>query len=94
MGTGFCRGLIEKRIDKEPALEQKSLPSPKSKKLSYKEQKELDGMESSITALETEIEAMHHCEEKSLETYHLLGEAQQRLDALYDRWQYLTASES
>lgn len=69
-----------------------------SKKLSYKEQKELDGMESTILACENEIQSLkNHLEDpsnasdpqKSLELYRLLAEAEARLEKLYERWESL-----
>lgn len=84
-----------------PAVKAKITPSPSSKsskKLSYKEQKELESMEENIMTAESEIEALHrHIEhpeahadaQKSLELYQLLGKAQHQLEALFVRWQYL-----
>lgn len=74
-------------------------PSKSSKKLSYKEQKELESMEENITATEAEIHslekrledpAVQADPEKSLECYHLLAKAQQKLESLFARWQFLT----
>jgi ATP-binding cassette subfamily F protein uup len=70
----------------------------KSKRLSYKEQKELEGMEKSIAAAEEEVSNLQlmledpkvHAEpQKSLEIYNKLAEAQKKLEALFDRWQTL-----
>lgn len=78
----------------EKASEQVSKP----KKLSYKEQKELEGMEQAISTAEHEIACfqlelenpeVHASSVKSLEYYKLLGEAQKKLESLFDRWQYL-----
>ncbi|MES2200404.1 MAG: ABC transporter ATP-binding protein, partial [Chlamydiota bacterium] len=65
------------------------------KKLSYKEQNELEGMESAISSAEEKL----LCLQKKLEegqdpketliTYKQLGEAQVSLDSLYERWQIL-----
>ncbi|MBA3239329.1 MAG: ABC-F family ATP-binding cassette domain-containing protein [Parachlamydiaceae bacterium] len=69
-----------------------------SKKLSYKEQKELDGMETAIFACDNEIQSLKNQLEnpsnaadpqKSLEVYHLLASAETRLEKLYERWEYL-----
>lgn len=69
-----------------------------AKKLSYAEKKELEGMELTILTLEQEIEALqnkldmpeHQADaKKSLELYHQLGSSQQKLETLFDRWQYL-----
>lgn len=94
--------MIAKKESRKDSPEPKALPSPppseKGKKLSYKEQKELEGMESAITMLEAEIEALHKKIEDpslqqetqtALELYHLLGQSQHKLEALYERWQSL-----
>lgn len=65
------------------------------KKLTYKEQKELEGMEAAILEAEGELERLNQQQEqgtdpqKALEHYRLLGEAQAKLDHLYQRWQEL-----
>ena len=70
----------------------------KTKKLSFKEQKELEGMEQNIMQVEEEITALHqklqdpavnNNAQKSLELYHLLADAQKSLEHLFDRWQIL-----
>jgi len=71
---------------------------PVKKKLSYKEQKELEGMEDSISLLEQEIASLsvqaeassvHSDAKKQLEIYEKMGVSQKKLDDLYERWQYL-----
>jgi ATP-binding cassette subfamily F protein uup len=71
---------------------------PPSKKLSYNEQRELDGMEDLITKTEKEIEkfqkeldASHVSADskKSLELYTLLAASQHLLEAHYERWHTL-----
>lgn len=84
---------VETKTEKEvvrPAVAQ-----PK-KKLSYKEQKELEGMEASIAKgelevaeLQKQLEGSHDNAQKALELYRQLGAAQARLDGLFDRWQEL-----
>lgn len=73
-------------------------PQRAAKKLSYKEQRELESMEQSILAAETEVASLHlqleepeiHANaQKSLELYHQLGEAQKKLESLFERWQFL-----
>lgn len=73
-------------------------PVNRPKKLSYKEQKELDGMENAISSIESEIAALqvaledpvvHADPQQALERYRLLGDAQKKLDHLFERWQYL-----
>ncbi len=88
---------IKKELPSKPATSAASRKEP-SKKLTYLEKKELDAMEQSI--LETEQEIARHQKliddpsvvadtQKSLETYRLLGEAHQKLEKLFERWQYL-----
>lgn len=81
-----------------PAKPQLSTPPPQPKKLSYKEQKELEGMEKNIENQEGEIAALQQQLEspelatdphKSLECYRLLAKAEQELQRLFERWQYL-----
>ncbi len=70
----------------------------KPKKLSYKEQKELDGMEQSIASAEEQISSFqkklddpitHSDAQKSLECYQHLAEAQKALELLFERWAFL-----
>ncbi len=78
-------------------------PSSTSKKLSYKEQKELENMEVTITLSEqkitefqlllenAEIQSSSH---KTLEIYNLLAIAEKKLEDLYARWQVLLEKSS
>lgn len=73
-----------------------AIKTPKtSKKLSYKEQKELEGMESAILRAEEELNQLNQIQEvgsdpqKAMEHYRLLSEAQSKLEQLYARWQEL-----
>ena len=75
-----------------------SSPTISTKKLSYKEQKELEGMEKNIMNAELEIESLQKKLEepaiaadaqKSLELYSLLGKAQHKLETLFVRWETL-----
>lgn len=79
---------------KEPPKKQEEKKVQKTK-LSYNEQRELDGMEKAIIAeedviasLQKDLESMNDSK-KSLELYHRLGEEQKKLDALFERWEYL-----
>lgn len=72
--------------------------STAGKKLSYKEQKELDGMEQAITVLEERMTLLHsqldnpatHADaEKSLELYRKLASAEEEKERLFERWQVL-----
>lgn len=74
--------------------------TPARKKLSYNEQRELDGMEQAIMKAEEEIEtlqlkladpAVHADAQKSLELYNTLAEAQRKLEALFVRWEHLSS---
>ena len=69
--------------------------SAPAKRLTFKEQQELDGMEQTIHTVEEEInqlnqqiaeDAVQNDPKKSLKFYQLLNEAQTRLDQLYIRW--------
>lgn len=83
----------EKPKVKEPIL-------PPVKKLSYKEQKELEGMELSILNCEKEIEglrkeledpSLHSNAGKSLEVYRNLAKAEEKLTELFERWEVLSS---
>ncbi len=83
---------------KKEALPSQEKPKEKPKKLSYKEQKELEGMEeniakteSSIASLQKEIDnpKIQANAEKALELYSLMGKEQKKLETLYERWQTL-----
>lgn len=76
-----------------------SLTLEKPKKLSYKEQRELEGMENNILALEAEIEALQlklaeangqYDSKKTLEYYTLLADAEKKLEQLFERWEFLS----
>ena len=86
----------EKNLVKEKPSKVVPQPAQKQKKLVYKEQRELDGMEESIAAVEVAIaeqelrlEKCAQSTEEQLQAYRLLAEAQQRRDALFARWQEL-----
>ena len=83
---------LEKKKEKE---EKASIVSNRPKKLSYKEQKELEGMESAILVAEEKLLSLQKKLEENLDpkealsTYEHLGAAQVSLDSLYGRWQVL-----
>jgi ATP-binding cassette subfamily F protein uup len=92
----YERYIAEKKPSsqkKDPQIVAKPTPSPK--KLAYKEQKELDGMEEAIAQTEEIIKRLQKgietsCDhEQTLLLYQQLGEAQKKLDLLFDRWQCL-----
>jgi ATP-binding cassette subfamily F protein uup len=68
--------------------------TPKTKKLSYKEQHEFDGMEAAILAAEEDLVARHAVVEQSATAGHAvladacraMEEAQRTVDRLYARW--------
>jgi ATP-binding cassette subfamily F protein uup len=72
--------------EKEKPVKKEAPPVRKEStvKLSYKEKRELEMMEQTIQALEAEME-------KKLQegAYQEVGQAQERLDSLYQRWQFL-----
>lgn len=85
----------EKTSPKEDSPKVKPLPvqaSAPKKKLSYKEQKELEGMEENISKLEMEISELNVKAQSpgaSGDIYSQMAVLQKKLDELYERWQYL-----
>jgi ATP-binding cassette subfamily F protein uup len=77
-------------------------PAAKSRKLSFREQQEWDGMEAAITAGEESVAACHAAVEKAAPAGHAalaeackaLEEAQKAVEGLYARWQELEAKRS
>lgn len=91
-------GKKEIAIKEPPPVKTIPQAPPKVKKLSFKEQKELEEMDSAVLSLEAEIEVLHQRitdyessaeSKKAMEVYALLGQSQQRLESLYARWQEL-----
>lgn len=95
----------EKASQEPPEKEEKKKNTPaaskkeKSKKLSYNEQRELEGMEQHILTLENEIEEVktslnnplpEENAQKTLNLYSLLADKEKQLENLYTRWQYLS----
>lgn len=71
---------------------------PQSKKMSYNEKREWEGMEAAIMATENKISELHLQLEskevksdpkKSLELYNALSDAEKALEHQFERWQYL-----
>lgn len=88
----------KEKVEAKPQTQPVVAAASKPKKLSYNEQRELDSIEANIMKIEEEIARLHEQLElpniqsdsqKSLDLYHKLGEAQQRLEALYLRWEHL-----
>lgn len=84
---------LEKK--RELPKKQEIVKPQKKSKLSYNEQRELNGMEQSIIDVEKTIAFLQNELEnlsdskKSLELYHQLGNEQNKLDTLFKRWDYL-----
>jgi ATP-binding cassette subfamily F protein uup len=82
--------------EKEEKVQRAPPPSVKTgKKLSYKEQKELAGMEGAIEAQEAEVKRLQAVVEQGngdRELYAHLGAAQAKLESLFERWQFLDSS--
>ncbi len=83
----------------QPSTEKKK-SAPNSKKLSYKHQRDLDGMEKAILQAEAKVERLRaHTADPALaadhvragEIYKELGDAERRVQELYDRWEELEA---
>lgn len=92
------RSLTPVATKKEPAPK-KEKPLPAAKKLSYKEQQELNGMdaaiertESSIVILQKQLEELTDAKQ-SLELYQKLSDQEKHLEELFARWQYLIDTE-
>ena len=82
---------------KSATKESSAISAKPAKKLSYKEQKELEGMESAILAVEQEISSVQKQLEESKDQrvlYEKLGQLHEKLEALYSRWQYLSDAAS
>lgn len=79
-----------KKRKKEGKVENKTVKK-KRVSLSYKESKELEGMEKSIEALEIEIEELSDDTSKSgdVKHYERIGKLSDKLSTLYSRWQEL-----
>ncbi len=88
------------QIKKEELSNKPSSPTKTTvtQKLSYKEQKELERMESAIMEIEYEIAKLHAQlddpiqntnVQRSIEICGLLGEAEKKLEAYFERWQIL-----
>lgn len=89
--------MSQKKEVKTEVVQQQSQPA-KPKKLSYNEQKELEGMEKAIEKAEAELEKLQsHLQDsevqadpkKSLELYNQMTAASHKLETLFDRWQEL-----
>lgn len=85
----------------ENVKNEKSESLPEKKKLSYREKRELEQMESAIVAVEEEIERLHllteqcqpHQHEDLKSIYEQLEQAHARMEQLFARWQELESIE-
>jgi len=97
--AAYARAAAPKTKAVESGPPPKAAPAPKPKKLSFKDQQELDGMEAAVQAAEKEVGAL----EKDVEAGAVgganafaaackaLSAAQKRVETLYARWQELEA---
>jgi ABC transport system ATP-binding/permease protein len=94
---------IRKEVVAKPVVKVQPTPAKVTKKLSYMEQKELDGMHDQVEKLEAKIEQLqlelaapiHQADpEKSLKLYDELAKEQKQLENLFERWQELENKES
>jgi ABC transport system ATP-binding/permease protein len=90
----------EERVQKKETVtfRETAIPLKKKsdKKLSYKESRELEGMEEAILQVEKKIEETEQAlfENNSLALYKTLSDEQLKRDALYARWQELLSFKS
>jgi len=89
----------DEKPTKGKSTKSKSTTGQKSKKLTYNEKREFEGMEKAIMDAEANIDSLHtQLEdpkisadgEKSMEIYHVLATAQEDLEKLFERWEYLS----
>jgi ABC transport system ATP-binding/permease protein len=90
--------ISQKSAAPEVKTASRAAPAAKQKKLPYHEQKELDNMEQQILKKEAEVallqQQLDHAQTKPdaaalLDLYQKLGQAQNQLEHLFERWQYL-----
>jgi ATP-binding cassette subfamily F protein uup len=92
----------EKAVATKAAKAAAVIAPPKTKKLSYKEQQELDGMENILLAAEDVVAQQHAAVEKASTAGHvalaeackLLEDAEQKVSKLYNRWAELEAKKN
>lgn len=94
-----CRDAPAKKEPETKPVQAAPVATKPTKKLSYHEQRELNGMEQAIITQEALIasfeEKLLHTQSdpiKSLELYRLLGEAQGTLERMFERWEFLTTA--
>jgi ABC transport system ATP-binding/permease protein len=98
--TAYARAVVPVVENPKPAAApRKVATAPKPRKLTYREQQELEGMENSILAAEETVGECQANVEKAATAGHValadacraLEEAQQAVERLYARWQELEA---
>jgi ABC transport system ATP-binding/permease protein len=97
--TAYERAAVEaaQAAKPAPAGRRSAAAAPKTRKLSWKEQQELEGMEAAILAAEEAVEARQAEVERAATAGHValaeacraLEEAQHAVERLYTRWQEL-----
>jgi ATP-binding cassette subfamily F protein uup len=89
---------IEKQAAVKKAVSEKTVAAPPvaKKKLSYNVQRELDGLPQLIESLEAKLQELHvkaaenaTNSKESLKLYQEIAEAEQKIQALYQRWEEL-----
>jgi ATP-binding cassette subfamily F protein uup len=83
---------VAKKKDKSVKAAVVTEQREKTKKLTYSEKKELEKIEGLISEAEASLEKMHNevnNQGGSVDAYKRLGEAQEKLDKLFSRWQEL-----
>ncbi len=96
--TAYDRAKAEKSESAKPATTRTAAPA-KTKKLSFKEQRELESMEETVMAAEERVAACQKTVEASATKGHVifneacktLEEAQSEVERLYTRWEELEA---
>ncbi|MEC7839265.1 MAG: ABC-F family ATP-binding cassette domain-containing protein [Chlamydiota bacterium] len=90
----------EEKVSKEKIVKPKTTPSEKPKRLSYKEQRELDGMEEAIMNTESKLENLKaqlndpkiaSDSDRSLKLYQELADTEHELEKLFARWEELSS---
>lgn len=77
---------------KQQKAQSSTTPKPAAKKLSYKEQRELEGMEQAIHLVEEKLQLLHqqvNNGDASSAIYQELADKQHEVESLYARWQVL-----
>lgn len=94
-----CKETPAKKEPESKPIQATPVTLKPAKKLSYHEQRELNGMEQAIitqealiASFEEKLNAPHVQSDptKSIEFYRLLGEAQGTLERMFERWEFLT----